>query len=92
MNTRAVAFGSVLLLVASGIAACSGGGGGSTTTPITAPTTSPLDGPTGTLTLTVPRNTDAAKRAPLFVSPNSAFIVVTVKTVNGQPPTTRRCR
>jgi hypothetical protein len=87
MNTRAVAFGSVLLLVASGIAACSGGGGGSTT-PITAPTTSPLEGPTGTLTLTVPRNTDAAHRAPRFVSPNSAFIVVTVKTVNGQPPTT----
>src|SRR5947209_4375585 len=87
MNTRAVAFGSVLLLVASGIAACSGGGGG-TTTPVTAPTTSPLEGPTGTLTLTVPRNTDAAKRAPLFVSPNSSAIVVTVKTVNGQPPTT----
>ena len=88
MNTRAVAFGSVLLLVASGIAACSGGGGGGSSTPITAPTTSPLEGPTGTLTLTIPRNTDSAHRSPLFVSPNSAFIVVTVKTVNGQPPTT----
>ena len=87
MNTRAVAFGSVLLLVASGIAACSGGGGGAST-PVTAPTTSPLEGPTGTLTLTVPRNTDAAHRSPRFVSPNSAFIVTTVKTVNGQPPTT----
>jgi hypothetical protein len=86
MNTRAVAFGSVLLLVASGIAACSGGGSG-TSTPVTAPTTSPLEGLTGTLTLTVPRNTDSAHRSPRFVSPNSAFIVVTVKTVNGQPPT-----
>jgi hypothetical protein len=87
MNTRAVAFGSVLLLVASGIAACSGGGGGAST-PVTAPTTSPLEGPTGTLTLTIPRNSDSAHRSPQFVSPNSAFIVVTVKTVNGQPPTT----
>jgi hypothetical protein len=92
MNTRAVAFGSVLLLIASGIAACSGGGGGAAGvpppgTPITVPTTTPLSGPTGTLTLTIPRNTDAAKRAPRFVSPNSAFLRVTVKTVNGQPPT-----
>jgi len=87
MNTRAVAFGSVLLLVASGIAACSGGGGGSST-PVTAPTNSPLSGPTGTLTLTIPRNSDAAHRSPRFVSPNSASIVITVKTVNGQPPTT----
>ncbi len=87
MNTRAVAFGSALLFVASGIAACSGGGGGASA-PVTAPTTTPLSGLTGTLTLTVPRNTDAAHRSPRFVSPNAAFIVTTVKTVNGQPPTT----
>lgn len=89
MNTRAVAFGSVLLLVASGIAACSGGGSGSTAIqPITVATTTPLSGLTGTLTLTIPRNTSSAQRAPRFVSPNSAFLRTTVKTVNGQPPTT----
>jgi hypothetical protein len=90
MNTRAVAFGSVLLLVASGIAACSGGGAGSSSAvqPFTAATTTPLSGLTGTLTLTIPRNTSSAQRAPRFVSPNSAFLRTTVKTVNGQPPTT----
>ncbi|MDQ6942896.1 MAG: hypothetical protein M3169_10355, partial [Candidatus Eremiobacteraeota bacterium] len=90
MNTRAVAFGSVLLLVASGIAACSGGGGGSAVSPVapvTGPTNSPMSGPTGTLTLTIPRNPSASKRSPQFVSPGSAFLRTTVKTVNGQPPT-----
>ena len=88
MNKRAVAFGSVLLLVASGIAACSGGGAGSNVTPLTAATTTPLSGPTGTLTLTIPRKTDAAKRGPQYVSPNAVSLRTTVKTVNGQPPTT----
>ena len=37
--------------------------------------------------MTVPRNTDAAKRGPRYVSPNSASLRTTVKTVNGQPPT-----
>ena len=93
MNTRAVAFGSVLLLVASGIAACSGGGSGSavspvaTPAPVTGPTNSPMSGSTGTLTLTIPRSTSASQRSPRFVSPNSAVLRTTVKTVNGQPPT-----
>ncbi|HEY0380818.1 MAG TPA: hypothetical protein VGC72_01225 [Candidatus Elarobacter sp.] len=88
MNTRAVAFGSVLLLVASGIAACSGGGAGSSVAPPSVATTTPLSGLTGTLTLTIPRQTSSAQRAPRFVSPNSASLRTTVISVNGQPPTT----
>ena len=51
-----------------------------------------VSGPTGTLTLTIPRKSDAAKRAPRYVSPNAASLRTTVKTVNGQPPTAPRCR
>jgi hypothetical protein len=53
----------------------------------TAPPSSPASLGTATLTLDVPRGGSSARRAPKFVSPNSAFLVVTVKTVNGQPPT-----
>ncbi|MDP9105437.1 MAG: hypothetical protein M3N49_05845 [Candidatus Eremiobacteraeota bacterium] len=39
------------------------------------------------LTLDVPRSGSSAQRAPKYVSPNSAKLVVTVLTVNGNAPT-----
>ncbi|GAC1583750.1 MAG: hypothetical protein NVS3B7_19130 [Candidatus Elarobacter sp.] len=42
---------------------------------------------TATLTLVVPRGTSAGQRAPRYVSPNSSYLVVTVVSVDGQPPT-----
>jgi hypothetical protein len=75
------------LLFAGGLAACSGGGtGGSAAAPAMMP--SNVSNSTATLSLTIPSpTTSAARRSPSFVSPNSSKIVVTVKTVNGQPPT-----
>ena len=83
MNTRAVAVASLVFL-----AGC--GGGSSTPAPIgpvptPAPTATPAPG-TATLTLGVPRSTSSAQRAPKAAS-TAAFLVVTVKTVDGQPPT-----
>ena len=87
MNTRAAAVASLVLL-----AGC-GGGGSSTPAPNqpllpNAPaTSSPRSAGTATLTIGVPRTGSSAQRAPKYVSPNSALLDVTVKTVNGQPPT-----
>ena len=72
------------------LAGCAGGGGSTPApqpTPQNGPTSSPAALGTATLTLDVPRNGSSARRAPRFVSPNSAALAVTVKTVNGQPPT-----
>lgn len=83
MNTRAVAVASLVFL-----AGC--GGGSSTPAPVgpvptPAPTATPAPG-TATLTLGVPRSTSSGQRAPKAAS-TAAFLVVTVKTVDGQPPT-----
>ena len=83
MNMRAVAVASLILL-----AAC--GGGSSTPAPVgpvptPQPTATPAPG-TATLTLGVPRSGSSAQRAPKATS-TAAFLVVTVKTVDGQPPT-----
>jgi len=84
MNTRAVAVASLVFLA--------GCGGGSSTPaptgpiPTPAPTATPAPPGTATLTLGVPRGTSAAQRAPKATS-TAAFLVVTVKTVDGQPPT-----
>jgi hypothetical protein len=95
MNIRAFVAGAVIV-IASGIAACSGGGGGAAfqppapaaTAPAAPATTTPLSGQTGTLTLTIPRNTtQSAGRSPQFVSSNSASMKITVISVNGQAPT-----
>ncbi|HEY6235530.1 MAG TPA: hypothetical protein VIW69_10555 [Candidatus Elarobacter sp.] len=86
MNMRAVAVASLVLL-----AGC-GGGGGSTPAPQQPPVqlppvaSAPAAG-SATLTLDVPRGSSSAQRTPKYVSPNSKTLVVTVKTVNGQPPT-----
>ena len=85
MSSRAVTILSLLLL-----AGCAGAGGSSPAPVQAPPTSSPLAaGGAGAATLTfdVPRRSSSARRAPQYVSPNSAFLVVTVKTVNGQPPT-----
>jgi len=87
MNTRAVGVAALILL-----AGCGGGGGSSPSfeePPVqSTPTVSgPRSAGSATLTLDVPRNTSSARRRPSYVSPNSATLVVTVKTVNGQPPT-----
>ncbi len=89
MNTRAVAVASLVL-----IAGCGGGGGSSPapqmqTAQMLPATATPAPVPAGSvrLTLDVPRNGSSTRRAPRYVSPNSTTLVVTVKTVNGQPPT-----
>jgi hypothetical protein len=85
MNSRAVTIVSFVLL-----AGCAGGGGSSPAPQRmeAPPTASPaLAAGSASLTLDVPRANSSARRAPRYVSPNSAFLVVTVKTVNGQPPT-----
>jgi hypothetical protein len=84
MNMRTAAVASLVLL-----AGC--GGGGSAPAPQqlpsqTVPTSSPRSSGSATLTLDVPRAPSSARRAPTYVSPNSAALVVTVKTVNGQAP------
>jgi hypothetical protein len=86
MNTRAVAVASLILL-----AGCGGGSSapapiGPVPTPV--PTASPAPG-TATLTLGVPRSGSSAQRAPRAAAAGTtaAFLVVTVKTVDGQPPT-----
>jgi hypothetical protein len=85
MNTRAVAVASLVLL-----AGC-GGGGGSAPAPQQPPVQAtpaalvPAAG-SATLTLDVPRSSSSAGRAPKYVSPNSAKLVVTVLTVNGNAP------
>jgi len=86
MNTRAVAVASLVLL-----AGC-GGGGGSAPTPQQQPTVQatpaaavPAAG-SARLTLDVPRSGSSAQRAPRYVSPNSAKLVVTVLSVNGSAP------
>ena len=83
MNTRAVAVASLVFL-----AGC--GGGSSTPAPIgpvptPLPTATPAPG-TATLTLGVPRSGSSAQRAPRAGS-TAAFLVVTIKTIDGQPPT-----
>jgi hypothetical protein len=85
MSARAIALGALILL-----AGC-GGGGGSAPSPVqpavqSPPTSAPRTA-SATLTLDVPRGASSARRAPHFVSPNSATLVVSVRTVNGQPPT-----
>jgi len=85
MNTRAAALAAVVLL-----SGC--GGAGSVVAPaqpLVAPT-APLPASMGTvmLTLGIPRGASSARRAPRYVSPNSAFLGVTILTVNGVPPTT----
>ncbi len=87
MSARAVASCSALLIAAIGLAACSGGGGSTTLAPQPAATTTPISGASGTLTLTIPRNPNAVRRGPQYVSPNSVSLRTTVKTVDGQPPT-----
>jgi hypothetical protein len=84
MNTRAVAVATLILL-----AGC--GGGSSTPVPTgpipsPAPTATPAPG-TATLTLGVPRSTASAQRAPRAAGSVATTLVVTVKTVDGQPPT-----
>jgi len=84
MNTRAVAVASLIFL-----AGC--GGGSSTPAPVgpvpsPVPTATPAPG-TATLTLGVPRSGSSAQRAPRAAGSTAAFLVVTVKTVDGQPPT-----
>ena len=84
MNMRAVAVASLILL-----AGC--GGGSSTPAPIgpvptPVPTASPAPG-TATLTIGVPRGTASAQRAPRAGGSTATSLVVTVKTVDGQPPT-----
>jgi len=87
MNMRAAAVASLVL-----IAGCGGGGSSpapqlpSGQTPAQA-TAAPVPAGSVRVTLDVPRNGSSARRAPRYVSPNSATLVVTVKTVNGQPPT-----
>ncbi|HWT06976.1 MAG TPA: hypothetical protein VN224_14530, partial [Xanthomonadales bacterium] len=83
MYTRAVAVASLIFL-----AGC--GGGSSTPAPVgpvpsPVPTATPAPG-TATLTLGVPRSGSSAQRAPRAAS-TAASLVVTVKTVDGQPPT-----
>jgi hypothetical protein len=83
MNTRAVAVAALVFL-----AGC--GGGSSTPAPIgpvptPLPTASPAPG-TATLTIGVPRSGSSAQRAPRAGSVASS-LVVTIKTVDGQPPT-----
>jgi hypothetical protein len=83
MNTRAVAVASLVFL-----AGC--GGGSSTPAPVgpipsPVPTATPAPG-TATLTIGVPRSGSSARRSPKATS-TAAFLVVTVKTVDGQPPT-----
>jgi hypothetical protein len=83
MNTRAVAVASLVFL-----AGCGGGSSapapiGPVPTPV--PTATPPGPGTATLTLGVPRSTSSAQRAPKAAS-TAASLVVTVKTVDGQPP------
>ena len=86
MNTRAVAVASLVLL-----AGC-GGGGGSAPAPQQPPVQAtpaaivPAAAGSALLTLDVPRSGSSAQRAPKYVSPNSAKLVVTVLTVNGNAP------
>ena len=86
MKTRALTVAALIVL-----AGCGGGGGSSPapSQPAVQSPTAPGPPPAGsaTLTLNVPRTGSSARRAPLYVSPNSAALVVTVKTVDGQPPT-----
>ena len=84
MNTRAVAVASLIFL-----AGC--GGGSSAPAPVgpvpsPVPTATPAPG-TATLTIGVPRSGSSVQRAPRAGGSTAAFLVVTVKTVDGQPPT-----
>lgn len=83
MNTRALAVASLVFL-----AGC--GGGSSTPAPIgpvptPLPTATPAPG-TAKLTIGVPRSGSSAQRAPRAGSVATS-LVVTIKTVDGQPPT-----
>jgi hypothetical protein len=84
MNLRAVAVASLILLA--------GCGGGSSTSPpqgpvqTPAPTAPPVPG-TATLTIGVPRSGSSARRAPKAAASTASSLVVTVKSVDGQPPT-----
>ncbi len=86
MNTRAMAVASLVLL-----ASC-GGGGGSAPAPQQPPVQAtpaamvPAGAGSARLTLDVPRGGASAQRSPRYVSPNSVKLVVTVLTVNGNPP------
>ncbi|MDQ6942929.1 MAG: hypothetical protein M3169_10520 [Candidatus Eremiobacteraeota bacterium] len=79
-----------LLLVSMMVLAGCGGGGASvagTQQPALMQNT-PVSGAGATLTLVIPRAAppSSAGRAPRFVSPNAASIVITVLSVNGAPP------
>jgi hypothetical protein len=83
MNMRAVAVASLVIL-----AGC--GGGSSTPAPVgpvpsPVPTATPAPG-TARLTIGVPRSGSSAQRAPRAGSVATS-LVVTIKTVDGQPPT-----
>jgi hypothetical protein len=83
MNSRAVAVASLILL-----AGCGGGSSNPAPTPvIPVPTASPTPAPgTATATINVPRTGSSAARATRAAS-SAASLVVTVKSVDGQPPT-----